>query len=127
MPDTILSDLGSASLPLAGTELTYVVQGGTSKHTPVSELDAGAKPAAHSTTVTLADTDHGKNLILTGTVDLVVDEGRRAGFLCRFKGTIGTITGTATVNDVRTTGATNPWCELLAIGTDAYDLVGSKA
>jgi hypothetical protein len=50
-----------------------------------------------------------------------------SGFGCGFKGTIAfTATGT-TVNDVRTTGAANPWCSLIQIGTDTYDVVGSKA
>ena len=35
--------------------------------------------------------------------------------------------GTATVTDVRTTGAANPWCALVQTGADTYDAVGGKA
>ncbi len=43
-----------------------------------------------------------------------------------FKGVVS-LTGSATVGDVRTTGASDPWCALMNTGVDTYDVVGSKA
>ena len=40
--------MDAASLPLAGTELTYVVQGGVSKKAPVSALGVGSLMAANN-------------------------------------------------------------------------------
>jgi hypothetical protein len=83
-------------------------------------------PAAEAGDRTLTDADNGKNLICSGSRTFTVNTGLYPGFGCSFKGTVA-FTGTATVTDVRTTGATNPWCALCATGTDTYDIVGSKA
>lgn len=83
-------------------------------------------PSAEASNRTLTDSDNSKNLICSGTRVFTVNTGLVSGFGCSFKGTVS-FTGTATVTDVRTTGATNPWCELRQTGTDTYDIVGSKA
>jgi len=83
-------------------------------------------PSAEGSDRALTNTDNGKNLICAGTRIFTVNTGLISGFGCSFKGTVS-FTGTATVTDVRTTGAVNPWCALCATGTDTYDIVGSKA
>jgi hypothetical protein len=82
-------------------------------------------PSAEAGDRALTNADNAKNLICSGTRIFTVNTGLVAGFGCSFKGTVS-FTGTATVTDVRTTGATNPWCALCATGTDTYDIVGSK-
>jgi hypothetical protein len=84
------------------------------------------KVSAEGADRTLVNEDNGKNLICTGTRIFTVNTGLQSGFGCSFKGTVS-FTGTATVTDVRTTGATNPWCALCATGINTYDVVGSKA
>jgi hypothetical protein len=83
-------------------------------------------PSAEGADRALTNADSTKNLICAGSRTFTVNTGLQPGFGCSFKGTVA-FTGTATVTDVRTTGATNPWCALVARGTDTYDIVGSKA
>jgi hypothetical protein len=82
-------------------------------------------PSAEAGDRTLTNADNAKNLICSGSRTFTVNTGLTSGFGCSFKGTVS-FTGTATVTDVRTTGATNPWCALCQTGTDTYDIVGSK-
>ena len=74
----------------------------------------------------LTEADNGQTLVCASSQTATVNTGLPNGFGCAFKGTI-LFAGTATVTDVRTTGATNPWCALTATGTDTYDVVGTKA
>lgn len=82
-------------------------------------------PSSEASNRALTDADNGKNLICTGSLTITVNTGLVSGFGCSFKGTVA-FTGSATVTDVRTSGATNPWCAICATGTDTYDIVGSK-
>lgn len=74
----------------------------------------------------LTDSDNGDNLICSTSQTATVNTGLISGFGCAFKGAIS-FNGTATVTDVRTTGASNPWCALMQTGANTYDVVGSKA
>jgi hypothetical protein len=75
----------------------------------------------------LAASDNGATLVCSAAQAATVPAGLGSGFGCTIKGTV-TITGSgATVNDLRSTGATNPYCALVQIGTDVYDIVGGKA
>lgn len=87
-------------------------------------LGVGAAAAFTSRALTAADDSH--NLICASAQTATVNTGLPANFGCSFKGVIS-FDGTATVNDVRTTGATNPWCALVRTGVDTYDAVGGKA
>lgn len=78
------------------------------------------------TSRSLIDADSGANLICSSPQTATVNTGLESGFGVAIKGTIS-FAGSATVNDVRTTGAANPWCSLLQTGTDTYDVVGGKA
>lgn len=84
-----------------------------------------AAPAAF-TSRTLIAADNGATLICATAQTATVNTGLPTGFGCAFKGAVS-FAGTATVTDVRTTGATNPWCSLVQTGADTYDAVGSKA
>lgn len=81
-------------------------------------------PAAFATRALVA-ADDGHNLICAAAAVATVNAGLGLSFGCAFKGDV-TFAGTATVTDVRTTGATNPWCTLMATALDTYDVVGSK-
>lgn len=84
------------------------------------------EPAPFAAAHILAAGDDGKTLVLTGTPLITINAGLPAGFSCAIKGDF-TYGGTASVSDVRESGAVNPWCALLPTGTDTYDLVGNKA
>lgn len=86
---------------------------------------SGGVPSAF-TSRALTDSDNGDVLVCGSSQTATVNTGLTSGFGCSFKGTIA-FDGTATVTDVRTTGASNPWCALVQTGTDTYDVVGSKA
>lgn len=74
----------------------------------------------------LTNADRGKNLICATAQVATVPVGLAFGFTCSFKGTV-TFDGDSAPNDVRTTGAANPWCTLMSIASDQYDAVGTKA
>lgn len=129
MANTKISALTDATSVNTTDELA-IVQGGVTKRATVAELLASAgagriAPAAF-TSRALTDVDHGKVLVCATAQTATVNTGLTAGTGCSFKGAIS-FTGTATVTDVRTTGAANPWCELINTGTDTYDVVGGKA
>lgn len=72
----------------------------------------------------LTNSDNGKTLICSGrtfTVGTLI-----AGFGCAFKGAVS-FTGTATITDTRVSGASYPWCALVQVGANSYDIVGTKA
>jgi hypothetical protein len=56
MADTKISALTSATVPLAGTEVLPIVQGGQTRKVPVSDLTAGRAIAASAATITGATT-----------------------------------------------------------------------
>ena len=118
--DRLALGLGTASGNATG-DFATAAQG--------TKVDQIGVPAAF-TTRSLANTDNGKNLICGSAQVATVPTGLASGFGCAFKGIITFTapgTGVATVTDVRTTGATNPWCALVQTGTDTYDCVGTKA
>lgn len=66
--------------------------------------------------------DNGTTFVCTSTPAFSAPVGLQIGFTAKFKGAC-TFTGD-NITDVRTTGATNPWCDLVQTGTDTYDVVG---
>lgn len=60
MPDQKLSQLTAATLPLAGTELAYVVQGGAERRTTAAAMAAALPDATTSTAGKLSATDKAK-------------------------------------------------------------------
>lgn len=86
-----------------------------------------AAPAAF-TTRALTSADNGAVLVCGSSQTATVPPGMATGFGCAFKGTSVFTSGQGvTVTDVRTTGATNPWCALVQTAADVYDIVGTKA
>ena len=81
----------------------------------------------------LQGVDDGKLLLCATPQVAAVNRDIGEGFGCSFKGSISFTTPTdgsgnaAVVNDVRTAGAVNPWCALVCIARDVYDVIGSKA
>jgi hypothetical protein len=68
MADKKISELDSASLPLAGTEILPIVQGGVTKKVAVSEIGSGTTPTLDEVTTSAV----GANV---SSVPLVVDDG----------------------------------------------------
>ncbi len=73
--------------------------------------------------------DHDSYVFLTPvTCAVTVNTGLVLGFSQGYSGAGAvTFTGSATVTDKRTTGATNPVCGLVCVGVDTYEVWGSKA
>lgn len=94
----------------------------------VVAVSAGsAAPVAISSATTLIAAHDGAGLHCTSTPALTINSGLGATFGCAIYGAF-TYGGTATVTDLRMTGATNPVCALVPTPTlNAYKLVGSKA
>jgi len=84
--------------------------------------------AALGATYTAIEADDGKIWPTPVNVAVTVNTGLPAGFGQGFSGAgVVSFTGTATVTDKRTTGATNPVCSLVNIGTNTYEIWGTKA
>ena len=126
MANVKISALTDATAVNTTDELPIVQSGVTKRATVAEVLAAGIIAPAAFTSRTLTVADHGKVLVCATAQTATVDTGLTAGFGCSFKGAIS-FTGTAAVTDVRTTGAANPWCELINTGTNTYDVVGGKA
>lgn len=86
-----------------------------------------ATPSAF-TTRALADADNGMVLVTTSAQTATVNAGMANGYGVAVKGQISFVAGSGvTINDLRSTGAANPWCALTQIAANTYDIVGSKA
>ena len=84
MPEPItktLADLDPAALPLAGTELTFVMQGGEPKRTPVSSIGGGASANtySHSGTYTPTVTTNGEATVAPALLSGYSRVGNGAG------------------------------------------------
>ena len=91
-------------------------------------VGAGTASPYAFTSRALADTDNGQTRICASAQTATVNTGLPVGFGCAFKGTISFTAGSGvTISDVRTTGATNPWCALVQTDANTYDIVGTKA
>lgn len=93
-----------------------------------TKADTALQPVGPSafTSRVLTSADNGAPLICASAQTATVNTGLPTAFGCSFKGAIS-FAGTATVADVRTTGAANPWCALVQTGANTYDVVGGKA
>ena len=80
-------------------------------------------PEAIATGRALTAEDNGTTFVCSSTPAFSAPVGLQVGFTAKFKGAC-TFTGD-NITDVRTTGATNPWCDLVQTGTDTYDVVGT--
>lgn len=105
--------------------LVYCTDPNGSKNWPSSSACVFGIPLPYNAAHILGALDNGNTLILTGTPLLTINTGLASGFGCAIKGDF-TYGGTATVTDVRESGAINPWCALVQTGTNTYDLVGNK-
>ncbi len=121
----VWGDAEAASGPsTAVTATTDPLTGGISLSAGGVQVGGTASPYAF-TSRALTDSDNGQTRVCASAQVATVNTGLPNGFGCAFKGAIS-FDGTATVTDVRTTGATNPWCGLVNTGTNNYDVVGTK-
>lgn len=75
----------------------------------------------------LVAADNCSTLVAIGSPTLTVPAGLPTGFGIAVKATVTFVAGPGvTVNDVRSQGAPDPWCALIQIGPDIYDVVGGK-
>lgn len=71
-------------------------------------------------------TDDNKVLVpVDASQTATINTGLPEGFGCSFNKMIA-FNGTATVTDKRTSGAANPFCTLVNVGLDQYDVIGGK-
>lgn len=126
---TVNGTAGAGSmLAPAGCYFVLRQMRGTDTWDIVLGILAGAPaPRTESTTVTLVATDSGG--VSNTPVNCVVTVNTGLGFLQRFFAGAGVVSfaGTATVNDWRVSGASNPSFCLICIGTNVFAAVGSKA
>lgn len=118
---TTISSAGLAEvIGRAGADL--LLQG---KITTISGSVSSIGMPSMFTTRSLTNSDNGYNLICGSAQVATIDTGLMVGFGCAFRGEI-TFNGTATVTDIRTAGATIPWCAIMNISSDTYDCVGTS-
>ena len=82
------------------------------------------------TTRTTTDSDDAGVFTAGSAITVTIHSGAKAGFGFYVSGAgVVTVAGASgvTVTDKRTTGATNPIAALVQIGTNIYELIGSKA
>lgn len=92
-----------------------------------AQVAGNAAPYAF-TTRALAQTDNGMVLVCASPQTATVNASMPVGFGVAFKGAISFTAGSGvTITDVRTSGATNPWCALVQTAANTYDVVGTKA
>lgn len=121
--ESLIDNKGRAlNIPLVSKDVT----GGIGILGPNGKQIGGDGSPHAFTSRELTDADNGLIHICASAQVATVNIGRVAGFVPFFKGPIS-FNGTATVTDVRTTGAANPWCALTQTGVDTYDVVGTKA
>lgn len=100
-------------------------------HDPLADAARPRAPGPGSfATRTLGRDDDACVFDVPSTATATVPKGMPPNFGCGFRGagvlTVAAGTG-VTVNDVRSSGATNPWCALVQVGVDTYDVTGTKA
>lgn len=121
-------DIGSgiaSKVPVGATGLAILAAVTTSD--AIVALALGA-PAPHSDAHVLTSADNGKTLVFTTSQLLTVSTELPVGFGCAIKGNFTLdVAGTALVTDVREVGLAPPWCSLIQIAADTYELVGNKA
>lgn len=87
-------------------------------------------PGTAMTTRTTTDADDAGIFTTASAATVTVHSGAKTSFGFYISGA-GAVTfagaSGVTVTDKRTTGATNPSCALVQIGTNAYEVIGSKA
>lgn len=85
---------------------------------------SSAVPVAF-TTRALTSEDNGKTLVTASAQIATVNTGLPSGFNVNASGAI-TFSGTAAIVDRRNSGSSYPFCSLIQIGTDSYELRGEK-
>lgn len=115
------SNAGSRALVGASAPYTlYSCDGANWTTTATTIGAAGSK--------TLAVTDNNSVSVNASAATITVNTGLGVGFGCAFVGAgVVSFAGTATVSDFRVSGAVNPACSLIPLGTDTYGVYGSKA
>jgi len=113
---------------LTSTSTTSALSAAQGKVLQDTKAARGGPGAALGATYTAVDADDGKIWPTPVNCAVTVNTGLIAGFGQGFTGAgVVSFTGTATVTDKRTSGAANPVCSLVNIGTNTYEAWGTKA
>lgn len=113
---------------LTSTSTTEALSAAQGKVLQDTKAPRGGPGAALGATYTAVDADDGKIWPTPVNCAVTVNTGLPAGFGQGFSGAgVVSFTGTATVTDKRTSGAANPVCSLVNIGTNTYEAWGTKA
>lgn len=93
----------------------------------ISVVIESAPPQNISTRVAVA-ADDGKVFVASSATTLTINTNMPSGYGFSVKGSVTFTAGAGvTLNDVRTAGVANPWCALVQIGVNTYDVVGGKS
>lgn len=112
---------------LTSTSTTSALSAAQGKVLQDGKAPRGGPGAALGATYTAIDADDGKIWPTPVNCAVTVNTGLIAGFGQGFSGAgVVSFTGTATVTDKRTSGAANPVCSLVNIGTNTYEAWGTK-
>ena len=112
---------------LTSTSTTSALSAAQGKVLQDTKAPRGGPGAALGATYTAVDADDGKIWPTPVDCAITVNTGLIAGFGQGFSGAgVVSFTGTATVADKRTPGATDPVCSLVNIGTNTYEAWGTK-
>lgn len=113
---------------LTSTSTTSALSAAQGKALQDTKAPRGGPGAALGATYTVIDADDGKIWPTPVNCAVTVNTGLPAGFGQGFSGAgVVSFTGTATIEDKRTPGATNPVCSLVNIGLNTYEIWGTKA
>ena len=123
---------GGGSTPLVNnltsTSTTSALTAAQGKVLQDTKAPRGGPGAALGATYTAIEADDGKIWPTPVNCAVTVNTGLPSGFGQGFSGAgVVSFTGTATITDKRTTGATNPVCSLVNVGTNTYEIWGTKA
>jgi hypothetical protein len=126
-----VSYLPTSENPVSGDPVSAAVDpvtGGIGILGPNGEQVSGNSAPYAFDTRPLAATDNGMNLVCATAQTATVNAGLPVGFGCSFEGAISFTAGSGvTITDLRSTGATDIFCGLIAVGTNAYKVRGGKA
>lgn len=105
---------------------TKINENFTEVYDAISDINSEGVPSAFVSRG-LSDADDGGVFICATAQTATVPAGLKANFGCSFKGEISFTASGTTVNDIRQTGFENPWCSLICVGANLFDVVGGKA
>jgi hypothetical protein len=91
--------------------------------TTAKQIIGYGNPTTETVDRALTDDDNGGTKYCPVPVVFTIDTGLCVGFGCAVRG-LTSFVGTADIDDVRIPGAVNPWCAVVQVDVDSYEIVG---